>query len=269
MGKWFNGIFTALVLLTATSMLGALLKGPIDNLASQSRLKAEVQLSPWYPKPTKDSDKKDQSGKKTDTTKAEQDLTNIVQKIAANSPSSGDFQFARIIITNESSKPITNANLRIDAPWTPEIAVLVDVNGKSTEFEGPDRIIIPDTKPGDRITVFMWGSYYNSISFPDAIHTYSSEGKFRIRYDWPKYSQDQYDSQIGQFIDDWAGIVAMIGTVLIVAVLGVYAVVSSNYYKALLKSEKFCWAERNRFEADPKKFKPSFDKAEEALKSGG
>lgn len=46
MSKWMGNVLTTLIVLALTSLLGALLKGPIEEFANRNRLQAQVQLAP-------------------------------------------------------------------------------------------------------------------------------------------------------------------------------------------------------------------------------
>ena len=179
MGKWLGGIITALVILALTSLVGSLLRGPIEDLSSRERLTAEVQLSPWFAKP---ANVKADANKPGD---ASLPLEDSVADIESTFVSGDDYQSARIIITNESSKKVSDVNFRLLSPYRFNQAVVIDGAGHRKNFVQVDRIFVPDLNPGDKAIVYIWGNY-NTLTFADAFRTYSSAGSFRIRYDWPR-----------------------------------------------------------------------------------
>lgn len=117
--------------------------------------------------------------------------------------SGGSFQFARMIVTNEGSKKITDISVRLKEPFVAREAVLISEDGKKQFIEKVDRIKISDMNPGDKIAIFIWSNYLSSFNAENMFSTYSSAGKFRMGIDWPKSQVVQYDSFIGQFIDEW------------------------------------------------------------------
>jgi hypothetical protein len=265
-GKWFGNIITTLVILALTSLLGASLKDPIDELASGDHLKAQVQLAPWIPRPpltAKDEMKSIKSGENSiesvdSILEAENDKLSI---------SSGDsFQLARAIITNESSKPIADASIRIEAPYTPQVVVVIEESGKLTTLRNAERIKLPIMRPGDKVGVFIWSNNLSSFDIEDYFKTYSSAGKFKLRFDWPSSQIHEYDSGFGQFLDNWAVYALVASTIMLTVFLAILATAQSNYLKGLLSSEKLYYSERAKFEADPQKFTPAYSDGEKASK---
>lgn len=262
--KWLSNIITTLVVLAMTSLVGALLKGPIDDLSSRNRLKAQVQLAPWINKPEKPS----QTSKSDDNPKTDKEILDNLLKDLSNIPytvsSSDSFGVARTNIENDGSKVVTDINLRLDSPYGKEESVLI-YNGKMENLGEVDRISIPDMKPGDRVTIYMWGNF-SSLILPDSIKTYSSEGSFRISYDWPQTQEFEYKSKISIFIDEWAESLGGFSIILLTVILGIYVGVFSDYVKNLFKSQASYESERERFLSDPKSFSPNIVGVEAAAK---
>lgn len=264
MGKWFGGIITTLVLLALTSLIGALLKGPIDTLASGDRLTAQVQLSPWVPRPASGTApiKKENRSKLAETLAEIQN--NLQNRLAITS--SSNFQFARIIVTNESNKTITDANIRFEEAIKPDLAVVVNEASETAVSASPDRIKLPNLKPGDKVGVFVWGNSLSTYEIANNFKTYSSAGRFRTSFDWPSNNENDYQSGLGTFINDWASYIFFGAIGLVTIFLAVFVIVQSSYVNALLTSERFTYSERERREKEGSKFAPDYTGAEKALK---
>lgn len=254
MGKWFSGIVTTLVVLILTSLAGALLKNPIDNLASSDRLRAEVQLSSWIDKP----DRSPKINKQKSVEERIQEARDEALESMATY-SGGSFQFARMIITNEGSKKITDISVRMKEPFVASEIVLINEDGKRQFIEKADRVKIADMNPGDKVAIFIWSNYLSSLSAENTFSTYSSAGKFRMGIDWPKSQVVQYDSAVGQFIDEWFYWIFGVSVLLLLVALGVSSSFQDDYLKKLLKNEKLYYIEKERFDVDPNKFIPNFD----------
>jgi hypothetical protein len=255
MGKWLGGLITTLIVLGLTTWVAALLKGPIDDWASQDRLRAEVQLSPWYERPVATPVRTFRHNKAMiDPTAA------AIAEAMVRTTDASDFGLARLIVINESNKPVTNANVRLRSPYSASDAVIIGPNGKKAELHNVDRITIPDLNPGDRAVAFLWGDF-STYTFSDSFRTYSSEGRFRVTYDWPTAQDREYESWIGRTIDDYAEMFVAGCVALLLAMFGILAVVNTSYYKLLLKDKNHYKEERRRFLAAPEKFEPKYDKS--------
>lgn len=173
--------------------------------------------------------------------------------------SGGSFQFARMIVTNEGSKKITDISVRLKEPFVAREAVLISEDGKKQFIEKVDRIKISDMNPGDKIAIFIWSNYLSSFNAENMFSTYSSAGKFRMGIDWPKSQVVQYDSFIGQFIDEWFYWIFGGLVLLLLIVLGASNTLQDDYLKKILKNERLYYLEKERFDADPSKFVPDFE----------
>jgi hypothetical protein len=253
MMKWLGGIITALVLLALTSLIGTAIKGPIDDIASRERLIAQVQLTPWMEKPKKKDEKATE--KAADT--PESSIDEVFRRIQRRALSAvSDYQAARIIITNESNKTVTDINFRLSQPYVADEAVIIAEDGSETFLQDAARVKIPDLKPGDRATVFMWGGF-SSTTFSQTFETFSSTGRFRVTLDWPQTQERYYASAISNFIDKYAGDMGTYGAFAAFLLFGAMAWVLDSYYKSLLKDENFYRSERDKYLKDPEKFSPT------------
>jgi hypothetical protein len=254
LSKWLSNLITALVILAATSALGAVLKGPIDEWVNENRLKAQVQLAPWFAKPTLAAAR--QSGKDVPSSDREI-LDELLENLSKISPSGAndDFGVARVNVENSSSKKVTDINFRLDSPYGEQEFIIIDSDGKASELSKSNRIIIPDMNPGDRITVYLWGNYSKYL-FSDRFKTYSSEGKFRVAFEWPEAKEFEYQSGIARFLDDYATDIAIWTSILLMFLFLIMNHVSGEYIKVLMKYPAFYERESERYTQDPKKFSP-------------
>ena len=180
MGKWLGNLINVLLVLAVTTLLSALLKGPIDELVSGDHLTAEVQLSPWVPQPSNLIDQKNK--KPIDSL----EVSGIQDVIDYSVPASSSIlQFAKITVTNGSSKIIQNGNIRFRSSDIPSIAVVSLESDKRIYMKKPSRVNLPEMKPGDKVLIFAWFTALSTYDVDQIISTYSSQGKFRISYDWP------------------------------------------------------------------------------------
>lgn len=262
MSKWLSNIITALVILTLTSVLGGFLKGPIDELSNQDKLKAQVQLAPWIEKPTPSRVEKSA----VSNSREENHLDNVINNLKKLRYSTSDFGVAKIDIENSSGKKITDINIRLDEPYGPQESIVIDQNQHVLPLGDTDRIKIPDMSPGDRVTVFMWGGY-SSYLFPERFKTYSSEGEFRVSFDWPKSKDEQYQSSISIFLDNYAGTIAIVSMLLLAISSLIGLNTYSEYVKHILEKREFYNAEKKSFAKDPKKFSPDFTKGKFTVKT--
>lgn len=254
MGKWFGSVVATLVLLVLTSAVATGLKGPIDDYFSGNRLTATVQLSPWIEKPTgaAPAAKASDSSASAMLKKIQEDMRAELQR----SSSPDDYGVVRVTVANESSKTVTKANFRLEDTYTADEGILQDAKGAIKRLGRTNRVTLPDLDPGDRITVYLWRENFSSLLFPMWFKTYSSEGAFRVRYLWPESQDRTFETGLGKFLNDWASLVLIGSGVLLLALLGIYVAVSEAYYKALLKSELFYQTEKQKYDANPKKFSP-------------
>lgn len=254
MSKWMGNVLTTLIVLALTSLLGALLKGPIEEFANRNRLQAQVQLAPWIDKPNEPTKEVEREGGDENTYRTI--LNDLLQNLSS-SRSYGDYGVARVSMENTSSSTVSDINFRLTDPYGEFEYVVVDSDGKSTPLLRGSRVRIPAMKPGDRVTAFMWGGF-SSYLFPEKFRSYSSQGAFRISFDWPQTEEYVFQSQIGKFLDDYAWTIFVVTIVLLIAFISIFLAVSSEYVKKHYKSEDFYKDERTRFLSDEKRFTPNY-----------
>jgi hypothetical protein len=244
MGKWISSVITALVVLAATSFAGALLKGPIDEIANRDRLKANIQLSPWTEKPDFAQIEKNEEGNKKNNFPEIPSYRSL-------------FSLATVNIENNGSKIVDKISIRIDDEEDLE-GVIFTSSGQRIVINDTDKLNIPDMKPGDRASVYLWGTF-SSHTFMDEFRTFSSEGSFSKTIDWPSSQEYIYDSWISKFLDQYAWTIFVGVLFVLVAVLGILAASYLEYVKLILVHGKAYQAESKRFWEDPKKFTPDIE----------
>jgi len=247
MGKWFSNLVAALVLLALTTLLGALLKGPIDGIANQSRLTAEVQLSPWVPKP----DELDSSQDFVGRTITKKDARDLIEGLDYRISYLSDFGFAKMNIENGGADSVSDISVRVTSSIRKPQVIFVDANENIQIIGSTDRVKLPDMEPGDRITLFYWGRF-NSYNVTERFKTYSSEGEFRISYEWPEARDFEYRSGLGQFLDDYAWTAFVIVCLAIVFLVSITLGMYQEYVKGLMVSPKLREDEAAKFLENPK-----------------
>lgn len=253
MGKWLSNIINALILLGLTTLLGALLKGPIDDLANRNRIKAQVQLSPWVEKPSPEVEA-DEGNIDSDNPYREI-LNNLLEDLASNGASSDLYGLARINLENDSSNTVTDINFRMEGRDNDLDVHMIGADGRVAFSGETQRVQVPDMKPGDRVTVYVWGAFSEHL-IRDNFKTYSSEGAFRTDYEWPDIQDFEYSSTIGKAFDavvDWM-LIFIVGLLLLF--LFAINIFQEKYLKGLLGNQSIYLHEKRRFEKEGDKFAP-------------
>lgn len=258
MGKWLSNIITALVLLALTSLVGALVKSPIDGLANPSRLNAEVQLMPWVPRPEELNQENLEP-----FVLSKDDIDQLVRTLEFRSSAISDFGLARMIIENGGSHKVTNVNIRVDSRFSDPAIVFLDAERNVHVLGETTRVRLPDMGPGDRIEAYFWGSF-NKYNSDEIFQTYSSEGQFRMSYEWPEIRDFEYRTGIGIFLDEYAWTIFVVICVLLILMLLVVISVYSDYHKGLFVSKSLYREERRKFKENPKKFEINYESATKA-----
>ncbi|ARU15665.1 hypothetical protein [Croceicoccus marinus] len=256
MSKWLTTVVTTLSILALTSLVGALLKGPIDKLANANRLSAHVELAPWIDRSViQELSEKPVEPPKT----SEEILADLELSMKEISLKSGaEFGVARVSIENASSRNVTDANFRVDRRYGEVEAFLIDADREALSLGEVDRVKLPDLAPGDRLTVYMWGNF-SQYFFPESFRSYSSEGEFRTTFSWPEAQEFEYQSGIGRLLNEYAWTVFFLMVFILAVIFGLLAAVQDEYLKKMLKDDAFYMAEKRRYLSDPKKFAPQFN----------
>ena len=260
MGKWFSGVVTALVLLLLTSLVGALLKGPIDGLANPNRLNAAVQFSPWTEKPTF-ADGNNATAKEVVITG--KDSTELVKKLEFKQSAMEDFGLAVMKIENSGSGVVKEINIRLKESYKRPQVVFIDPTDNVHIIGESDRLKLPDMNPGDRTTVYLWGNFSPYLA-ENYFKTYSTEGDFRLSLEWPEVNEFQYNSFIGNLLNDYAWTVFVITSILLLIIFGIGLALYSEYLKGIFVSVKLRSEEARKFRADPDAFNINYIAAQSA-----
>lgn len=259
MGKWFSNTIAALVVLALTSLLGALLKAPIDGLANPNRLSAEVQLVPWVAKPALLDTKTDPQPVVLEGKTSEE----IVEQLSFGQSALSDFGMARIIIENGSSNIVKNINIRLRSSYRDTAVVFVDTNRNVNIVGETDRVSLPDMAPGDQTTVFMWGTF-SEYNIENYFRTFSSEGEFRLRYEWPEIRNFEYHSWIGSFLDEYAWTVFVVSSTLTLFGLLFGTAITTEYVRGIFVDDELRQKEIQKFLENPKKFQMDYTAGQSA-----
>jgi hypothetical protein len=244
MSKWISNLITPLLILLGTTLITALLRGPIDEMANQSRLKAEVELSPWIDRSGDDARK----GASTDET-----VDNFMSRYMQ---SSGNLGVARVNIQNDSSKAVTNISFQLPEHRDAE-AIMLDKEHEIVKLPKSDNIKIPDMQPGDKVAIIVWATF-STYQFKEKFLSYSSEGKFRTTFLWPENQGFDNGSTLSGIIDGFIWIGGSISAVLLVCILGIGWSSHWEYIKLIFTYSKAYEAEKKRYWENPKKFSPDW-----------
>jgi hypothetical protein len=231
-GKWFTNTIAALFILALTSLIGALLKSPIDGLANANRLNAEVLLSPWVPKPSFPA----QASRNEPVVLGANNSKDLVESLEIKTSSIGDYGIAVMNVENGSSNDVKNINIRIDETYISPDVLYIDASDRITLVGETNRIKLPDMSPGDRTKVYFWGNF-SSYDIKNRFKTYSSEGPFRLVFEWAEIKDFEYNSIIGTFLDDYAWEIFIVNAVILIVGLTIAVSVQSDYIKGLLVFE--------------------------------
>lgn len=244
MSKWLSNLVTPLLILLGTTIITALAKGPIDEVANQNRLKAEIELAPWI----------DTSKPSDDPLDVEERTASIIARVMQ---STGNLGIARVNLENDSGKLVTNISFEIPSHQKSR-AIMLNKDREIVNIPDPGKIIIPDMSPGDKITVLVWGSFH-TYRFRDDFKSYSSEGRFRANYFWPENQGFDSDSTIDAILSGFVWIGGTVSAILLVIILGIGWAQHSEFIKLLLTYPKAYELEKARFWENPRKFSPDWN----------
>lgn len=243
MNKLLSSLVTPLLVLLATSLIGALVKGPIEEIANQNRLQAEIMLAPWVEKvePDKPSDRLD------DQTASIFSHSNLFMS---------GFGVARVALKNNSSKAVSNISFELPSNDQQEAIFIVD--GKRTQkISNPKKINIPNMNPGDEIFVFIWGTFM-TYEFKEDFKSYSSEGKFRTNFLWPENQGFESGSTFERIAGTVIWYAGTSSAILLIIIMSVAWSQSGEYIKLLFTYPKAYEIEKARFWENPRTFSPDW-----------
>jgi len=247
--KWLGGIITSLVVLALGTIFVAFLQPLVRAIAPEDQLLAEVELSRWQALPEKAET----------VTQNESDDEFLAQANKDSFLISDFYDFAAITIDNPTAKVAENVRVKIADRSRLDALILSDDGLTRTTLKGKHDFKLPDMRPGDRVKMFLWGdSQFPKTLVTDQIKTFSSLGAMRTKFSAPSdnmYFESQ-DSALFKFIDDWIGVAFLVIFGSLIIVMFIALVFYENYFKNLLKDEKFYQLEKERYNDEPKKFSP-------------
>jgi hypothetical protein len=241
MSKWLSNLVTPLLILLGTILLTAALRGPIDEMANQNRLKATIELAPWI--------------SKIEPSEIPIGSDNALDLIMERTQqSTGLLGVARLNLENESGKKVSNISFDL-AKYRKTDAVIIDKDQHVTTIINPNKIKIDDLSPGDSVTIIIWGSF-STYELKDNFKSYSSEGEFRTEFFWPENQGIENDLGFLSIVDNFIWYGGSISAILLIIILGAGWSQYYEYSKFLLTYPRAYQAERNRFWENPKDFSP-------------
>lgn len=244
MGKWLSNLLTPLLILLATLVVTALMKGPIDEMANQGRLKAEVELAPWI----------DVAGVGKSIEKSNE-AGGVIPSVLYSADS---LTVARVRLLNESPKKVTNISFELPS-YDKKTAVIISKDGKFDEIKYRNDIFtIPDMNPGDKFTIIVLGNF-TTYNLTEKFKSFSSEGRFRTQFYWPDNQGFESQGQFSKILDSVIWIGGTASVVLLIIILGIAFSQHSEYIKMLMIHKRAYKLESDRFWSDPRKFTPDWN----------
>jgi len=251
---WLKAITNALVGSLIALVLAAAFQAPLLDYFNRDRLTARFEAGPWIEKPRL----------RTDETRLAYDKGNAVGaavKSFVGSLSDQNFdgqwyEAGKLTITNRSKKEITAIRINYTSLSAPDLLVMPENKDQSYFVKSANDIKLPDMKPGDRVTIFQWSTISPNLTDVN-MKTYSSEGDFRINFDFPTTVSTNVAGQFFSLIFDYIWFIMLIFVIIIFIMLMVQIDFLVLYYKKLLSDDDAYLSERERFEADREKFSPT------------
>jgi hypothetical protein len=244
MGKWLSNLVTPLLVLFVASLITAVAKGPIDELANQNRLKAQVELAPWI----------DKAEAKVNSSDLADPTASIMSRVAQSKDSLG---VARVNLENDSGQTVSDISFQFPA-YSKTSAIMLDKDHNISDVSKLDQIDGPDMAPGDKVTFILWGTV-STYKIQEDFASYSSEGRFRTTFFWPENQGFESDDDFLAIVDGLIWIVGTVSAVLLLAILGIGWAQHSEYIKLLLTYSKAYRMEEARFWENPRKFSPDWN----------
>ncbi len=264
--RTLKGLLSAVGVVLLTLVVTAMFQSPLTEMFSAERLEARVILAPWVDRNSIEPSAARRSASLTPEGKAYQealdDLNTSLATMSGASIDNIEFGVARFDVQNRSRNIVDNISLRFTNSTKAEEVQIFDGGVKKVSFKDTSNIKLPDMKPGDNITVFVWAKYgFSEYLFPENLETFSSAGPIQLSIRWPRVERRTAATRFDWFMQDWSewviGCVAFIFLLLLSAV----AVVNDHYAKAMLHDGDFYLDEKTRFDLNIKEFKPDLDRA--------
>jgi hypothetical protein len=264
--KWLGGIANACVLAVLTTAAVAIFQAPLSSWLQSDLLNARVDFAPWVDPPEGQPrlknpilDQADDSPRTRVLKKAVRALSNINKVSFDQNPyrASQNFGLARILIENNTHQVAKNIIVKFTRIYLSEKAYVIADRKYTNIYDGVSKIELPDMRPGDTTTVFLWYDYgYYPSLFEKYFTTNSSLGRMTVKYYTPA-TLDSDKSSFDDFVDNWGGWI-MFGLLAFGwLATGFMAAIYGTYFRALLKDEALYQSEKVRWDADPKKFQPN------------
>lgn len=226
------------------------------DLFSRDRLTARFEAGPWVAKPQLPDGESQQSyDENNDVGSAVKFLGNT---LSSKNPDGKWYELAKLTIKNESKKDITGIRIRYSGVEMPELLVVPEKTDNSYYIKSTNDVSLPDMKPGDTAIVYQWDNF-SSILVEDSIDTYSSEGDFRINYEFPQTVSTNFAGWFISGIIDHIWLIINALSITIFILLMIQKDTIDLYYKKLLRDDDFYIDERVRYESDKDKFSPQLN----------
>ncbi len=247
--KWLGGIITSLIVLALGTLFVAYLQPVVKAIAPEDGLKADVELTHWQESPKKSGVVERKASDKPYMVDIERDLF----------LNSDFYDFAAMTIENPTSKLVENIRVKLP-PHKAVDALIVTKNGLRQEsLKYNNDFNLPPMKPGDRTKLYMWGEReFPKVLVNDEIKTYSSLGPMQVTFSTPS-DKSYYAAQKSgflKFMDEWFGYIFAGLILFLCAALGTGMDLYGKHSRKLLSDPSFYTEEKQRFDADPKKFEP-------------
>lgn len=247
--KTIRWIITAAATVLVGLILTSWLREPIDNYFRSDRIEATLAIGPWVEMPI---------NRKSDRLKPLSGTDEATAIIRAPENLDEDFRtkptnFSELSIENKSEVEINNIKIKFGSSQY-RIAYEVEGDKNITVSNDTDKVTLPNMKPGDKIIVHAWGSYYGGPEiFAESIRTYSSSGPFRILADWSG-GKKLNESALDEFMNNWANFIFGSSFVILTIIGFILSALIGDKLKKVLSDEQTYQSEKTRYEKDPKNY---------------
>lgn len=250
---WLKTIINTLVGSLIALVLAAAFQAPLVDFFNRDRLTARFEAGPWIDKPKLKGD---------ETRLNYSEDNSVASAIESFSDSLSDknidgrwYETGKLTLVNRSKKEITAIRINYIGTYTPDILVIPENRKDSYFIKSASDITLPDMKPGDKAVIFQW-STLTPVLVESSFNTYSSEGDFRIDFDFPTTISTSTAGQFVSFIFSYIWFIIIVLVIIIFFALIAQIDFLITYYKRLLSDDDIYLSERVRFEKDASKFSP-------------
>lgn len=246
--KWFWGGVWALTLTLVGNLAVEFGKEPIRDLLNDQRVTASIYAGPWYP--VGGAVKREIIA--GDTVRAE-DRSGQAIYLQPN-----DDTFGRVTVRNGTYSPATDVTVDLRSLGTVEVVLPNEGSGPDLALKDVQFFKVPSLPARTERSFYIWtGRNLSGSGILDEVRVFSpSHG--RIPLTQYRHAREDWEGGIWGWLEEWGDQIMFAG---IVALAGMFLVgfgLWGDYAAKLLKDVDFYAVEKERYDADRRKFKPRF-----------